>query len=397
MEPIVAAITGSAAAILGLVLTGWRIVHEVRKGQDELQDQIGEIKRAERADHKDLWTVYLEIQESRLLALSEAMNKEVDNDRKQHLSGKHRSAQDQYFDLLDRAITSPDIVDQGLRDDPEFTAFLTGNLERKGFSADAPAEEIRLPESDVNELKETLRGLRRASASMTVSADEHILRGNAYYSVSDFEHAADEYGKAVDLAPSNLRAISNLGTALVALGNLDEALKAYDQALLMSDNSKLHCYRGITLSDMDEPEEALKAYKRSIHLDSNEPLAFYGQGRALEKLGDISGAIAAYDEALRLDPSSSAIYSLAAALKLSGDKIRATAAYGASSERQASIAADYYHRARMYAVFDEPAKAVSDLRNAISKHPPEQRYARRDPSFDSIRDDPEFLRLIGTT
>ena len=236
------------------------------------------------------------------------MNVEVDVDRKGQLAERHKTAQAQYFDLLDRAISSPDLVDSGLRDKQEFVAFLNGSLEQKGFTADAPAVEIQFSDSETKEVKEMLRGLRRASNAMSVSADEHVRRGNAYYGVNDFEQAVAEFSEAVGLAPNNLTALSSLGTSLMALSKYEEAVKTYDQALSESDNPNVHRFRGIALFNMDKPAEALKAHDRAIDLDSNASLI--GRARALERLGDTAGAVKDYEQELRRDPGSFAIYAL---------------------------------------------------------------------------------------
>jgi tetratricopeptide (TPR) repeat protein len=63
-----------------------------------------------------------------------------------------------------------------------------------------------------------------------LSADEHNDLGVAYYAQGEAARAAREFERALALRPGLVRARVNLGDARLALGDVDGAIAAYEQA-----------------------------------------------------------------------------------------------------------------------------------------------------------------------
>jgi tetratricopeptide (TPR) repeat protein len=88
---------------------------------------------------------------------------------------------------------------------------------------------------------------------------------------------------------------------------------------------------GIALLDKGDLDGAVAAYQESIRLDSKYALVHSNLGVALERKGNLDGAVAAFQEALRLDPNDAAVhYNLGVILKKKGDLSGAVAAYETS-------------------------------------------------------------------
>jgi Flp pilus assembly protein TadD len=49
-------------------------------------------------------------------------------------------------------------------------------------------------------------------------------------------------------------------------------------------------------------------YEQALHLDSNDPHTHFGLGVIRSELGDNKGALAAFNQALRLDPNYARVY-----------------------------------------------------------------------------------------
>src|SRR5438477_652277 len=56
------------------------------------------------------------------------------------------------------------------------------------------------------------------------------------------------------------------------------------------------------------PEDALAAYEQALRLDPNSAFAYLGKGVALHDLKRPEEALAAYEQALRLDPNNAIAY-----------------------------------------------------------------------------------------
>ena len=131
----------------------------------------------------------------------------------------------------------------------------------------------------------------------------HLL-GDVRARQQRFADAEKQYRAAVAAAPDALRHHIALGNALAAVQNHAGAADAYANALRIDMNwpglmqvYALSCYRA------DRYEEAEKAARRWLK-DSPSPEAWDALSCTLRALGKHQEALAAADEALRLNPSS---------------------------------------------------------------------------------------------
>ncbi len=54
----------------------------------------------------------------------------------------------------------------------------------------------------------------------------------------------------------------------------------------------------------------------------------------------------------------------------------------------------YYYRAMLYLQEKNSAKAIQDLSKAVRTDPYYKRQAQTDPHFDSLRKNPEFIKMV---
>ena len=153
---------------------------------------------------------------------------------------------------------------------------------------------------------ERLRRLLAAAAPLSpgaLSAEGHLLRGNALYESGRYEEALAAYDRALALRPDDPTAHMNRGVALEDLGRHEEALAAHDRALaLRPDYPNAHMNRGAALGELGRYEEALAASDRALALEPELPEAHNNRGIALRNLGRHEEALTACDRALALRP-----------------------------------------------------------------------------------------------
>ncbi|MES2243774.1 MAG: tetratricopeptide repeat protein [Pseudomonadota bacterium] len=93
------------------------------------------------------------------------------------------------------------------------------------------------------------------------------------------------------------------GMALERRGQLDEALKHYEAAiLLMPELARAHFNRGNILLDRGDAASALDAYAKAVAYKPDSAAAHYNMGNAQLRLGHTDAAIAACRQAIVLKP-----------------------------------------------------------------------------------------------
>lgn len=165
-----------------------------------------------------------------------------------------------------------------------------------------------------------------------LTADEHNDLGVAYYARGEYGLAAREFRRATTLRPGWARALTNLGDAQFALGELEAAIDAYEAAFRMSPDDAAaannlawallqHAQRwreaealirgalarnpeprgyyldtlGFLLLKKNEPREALRAFRAALadtglRSRPTRALVLRHTGEALARLGDSAAA-----------------------------------------------------------------------------------------------------------
>jgi len=136
----------------------------------------------------------------------------------------------------------------------------------------------------------------------------HYSLGCDYLDKKDYENAALEFRKAIEIRPSNLASLSNLGLALTNLGKNEEAIQYCLAALkLKPGHPNTLVNLGAALINAGRPAEAAPYLTAVLDSDSQIPPdtrlnAHYNLGVAFDKLGKFEQGIVEFTEVLRLDP-----------------------------------------------------------------------------------------------
>lgn len=92
------------------------------------------------------------------------------------------------------------------------------------------------------------------------------------------------------------------GQVLLSLGQAEEALSCYDQALAVAPQyAEAHIKKGLALERLKRTEEAIGCYDRAIALSPGLTQAYLCKGAAYNHLERYGDALACYERALRSD------------------------------------------------------------------------------------------------
>jgi tetratricopeptide (TPR) repeat protein len=123
-----------------------------------------------------------------------------------------------------------------------------------------------------------------------------------------FGDAVTKIEKAIQLNPGFMKAYDNLGLYEEALGEDDEAIKAYRKAVLLNQQQALRSPwpaldLGALLNKLGRLEEAESSLRESLRDAPDFPKAHFQLGLLLEKQGHETEAIQQLHRALAYDPS----------------------------------------------------------------------------------------------
>jgi tetratricopeptide (TPR) repeat protein len=97
---------------------------------------------------------------------------------------------------------------------------------------------------------------------------------------------------------------NNLGYALKAAGELDEAISCYEQAIRLDPKyAPTHMNLGVALKAKGRLDEAIDCYRRAVEADPAFAQAHNNLANALKARGDSAGAIEHFEQAARLAPT----------------------------------------------------------------------------------------------
>ena len=167
----------------------------------------------------------------------------------------------------------------------------------------------------------------------------HCNLGNALRACGQLDEAATRYRRAIALKPDYAEAHNNLGSLLKAQGKLDQAVTHLRRAVaLNADYADAHNNLGHAYQLQGRVDAAFACYQRAIALNPDLVQAHANLGRAFRERGRLDEAVAALEQAVALTPDvAEAHVELADVLKLQGRLDEAMTHY----ERAITLKPDY--------------------------------------------------------
>ena len=197
-------------------------------------------------------------------------------------------------------------------------AFGAGLLAGSMFTALRPVGEIagEAPFAGDPEQDSHIAQALAATEKNPGSPDGWIHLGDLYFYSHNPAQAVPAYEKALELRPGNPNVMTDLGIMYLEMGNASKALELFDGAVALDpDHKQSHFNKGIVLLfNLAQPVKAVAVWREflSRHPDARQgdgtplsaalPRLAADGGVTLEKQGKIPEAMAAYDQAILLDP-----------------------------------------------------------------------------------------------
>ncbi len=185
--------------------------------------------------------------------------------------------------------------------EPEFSALKYSELASTLYDA---AQNEKDPER-----KEKLNNaaIQYVNKSLSVNPSDpasHYIMGMNYIDDGNWENAQRELAAAVKNDPNNYLYYYNLGRAQFRLGSFAQARSSFETTVkLKRDFDPAHFNLGMTCQRLKLNKDALAAFRSAHQVNPNYSRAYLEEARILNSaFNDSKGALAAYDEVIRLDP-----------------------------------------------------------------------------------------------
>jgi tetratricopeptide (TPR) repeat protein len=145
---------------------------------------------------------------------------------------------------------------------------------------------------------------------------------------------------AAELQPRNFRWRYLLGSAAEHLGQLEEAVAAYEQARALQPDDPATAVRlGRVYLELGQGEEARTHYERALDLPGTRPAAHFGLGRLAAETDDPAAALEHFQAALREQPRANSLhYHIALAQRALGNESASRAAMELRGEAPVAFA-----------------------------------------------------------
>lgn len=138
------------------------------------------------------------------------------------------------------------------------------------------------------------------SAPVNVSAPQQ----NEHQHNAETDKAIANLEAAVTTNPDNFENWVQLGNLYFDSDHPEKAIPAYEKALeLHSGNANIYTDLGVMYRRIDQPKKAVEAFDHAIAKDANHIHSRFNKGIVLMyDLDDPAGAIASWEEILKIDP-----------------------------------------------------------------------------------------------
>lgn len=211
--------------------------------------------------------------------------------------------------------------------------------------------------------------------------------------LGDYDAAIEAFQRGLEHNPEEAFLVASLGSAYARMEQFDEAIAMLQQAIdLEPDNGFAYGWLSIIYLHQKRYDEVIVTCRREIEIaDSHNPRRLLGY--VYDWLGRHDEAIAQLEQAVTLDPQDyEARGALAKAYRTVGRQHDADEQYAIASEMAGPD--DEYGQACFQAVSGNVEQALALLEIGLAKGQLQPGWARIDPEFAFMNDNPRFKALI---
>ena len=199
----------------------------------------------------------------------------------------------------------------------------------------------------------------------------HNNLGNALFARGDFDDAIYHYRRALEIKPDYAEPHSNLGNIAADRGHLDEAIDCYRQSLAIApDYAEAHNNLGNALARRGNLDEAIIHFRKALQGRKDFVGAYYNLGNALASRQQFDEAIRNYQKAVDLSPDDAEAHNnLGLALVGSGQLAAAITHYRTALDIQPVWAQAHNNLANALAWRGQFDEAIAHYRRALEISP----------------------------
>ncbi len=204
-----------------------------------------------------------------------------------------------------------------------------------------------------------------------LSAPALHTAGLVAYMKRDYETAIKHISMAVQVDDSNSQYFSNLGEAYRRTDKLEDALKAFDRAIVLKPEFlKGHLGAGNTLRDMEKFPEAISKFRLALAINPNFAEAYHYLGVTFLEQDNLEDAVPVLRKAVALRPAyGEAQLTLASALEQSGKSEESLAIYQSILERDPKNVAVHNNVGNILKNLGRMDEAVEQYQKALEIDP----------------------------
>lgn len=161
------------------------------------------------------------------------------------------------------------------------------------------------------ETRQARQAIDDCSWAIAIQSDyqrAYRLRGTAYLTIGDLDHALSDLNVAVALDPKDYLSLQNRGLVRTNQNHIDTASADFDAAIKINPRHPWNYYsRGQLYASQDHHEQAIADFNRFIRLRQNYGPAYLHRGKSWMLTEQYPQAVADFDKAFHLQPAHKAI------------------------------------------------------------------------------------------
>ncbi len=243
--------------------------------------------------------------------------------------------------------------------------------------------------------------LARAAVTKALELDDSLAEAHASLGLLDtldlrLERAITHFERAVQLKPNYATAHHWLGLGHLSLGHFDRAIAEEKRATELDPLSVIiNADFAWTYACAHRLDEAEAQARRTLEIDPRFFLAHYYLGGIRQAKGQLTEAIAEYQQALDLNGDSYSLAMLGQAYARGGNKAEAQKILARLNEEAKSRHVAPYAWALLYLGLGDKNRALDELETAYQRGDTNYLFVLKvDPLFDDLRGQPRFEALV---
>ena len=212
------------------------------------------------------------------------------------------------------------------------------------------------------------------------NGDAQTNLAEVYRVLKRYDKAEEHGNRAIELAPESSAAHNNLGIILQEMGRLPAAMEHIDKAIeLEPEFAKAHSNRGNTFRRMNMPWRAIKAYEAGIEIDGKSAELHNHLAVGYLTVNDFDKGLEAIEKAIELDENYAEAYANKALIMFRAEKEGPLPIVNKAIQLNPELTSSYLVRSQIFLEHGWILEAYEDGLKVFSENP----------------EDPEILAQMG--